>query len=96
MSPSEVLRDERTVVTENESYRWAYLVLSFGLLVCGAYRAFALGEAAWDLMALVVAGGVVTTAYQGLRGVLNRRWMWTQLATAALAAAIAVAIVLTR
>jgi hypothetical protein len=96
MSQSEILRDERTVATENESYRWAYLFLSFGLLACVAYRAMARNEAAWDLMSLVVAGGVITAAYQGAHGVLHRRWLWMQLAVVGLAAVIAAGIVLAR
>ena len=80
MSHSEILRDERTVATENASYRWAYLFLAFGLLVSVAWRAFERDEAAWDLLALVVVSGVVTSVYQGARGVLTRRWVWIQLA----------------
>jgi hypothetical protein len=67
-------RDERTVSVENASYRWAYLLLSFALLVDVALRSFLYREAAWDLLGLVVAGGAVTTAYQAGQRVLTRRW----------------------
>jgi hypothetical protein len=70
-----VERDERTVSVENASYRWAYLFLSFGLLASAAYRGFARHEQAWDLLALVVLSGAVTTLYQGSRQVLSRRWV---------------------
>ena len=33
MTTQPIMRDKRTVATENASYRWAYVVLSFGLLV---------------------------------------------------------------
>lgn len=74
MTEQVVERDERTVAVENASYRWAYLVLSYGLLLCTAYRSFFLGQASWDLLALVVVGGAVAATYQGTRRVLSRRW----------------------
>ena len=67
-------RDERTTAIENAGYRWSYLVLSFGLLVIIAGRAFARGEESWDLLALVVVGGLTNAAYQGRHRVLARRW----------------------
>jgi hypothetical protein len=66
MSTASIMRDERTVATENASYRWAYLLLSYGLLVSVCYRAFARNESSWDLLALVIVGGVVSTVYQVL------------------------------
>ncbi len=67
-------RDERTVAVENASYRWAYLFLSFGLLVLVAFRSFLHHESAWDLLALVVLGGVLSTAYQAFHRVLSKQW----------------------
>jgi hypothetical protein len=96
MTTQPIMRDERTVATENASYRWAYLVLSFGLLVSTAYRAFARHESAWDLLALVILGGVVTTFYQGSRQVLSRRWAVASAAAALLALVFAVVLVLAR
>ena len=58
MTGTVVHRDERTTAVENASYRWAYLVLSFGLLLIVAFRSFVYGESAWDLLALVVLGGL--------------------------------------
>ena len=49
MSANLVQRDERTTAIENASYRWAYLFLSFGLLLVVAYRSFARQESPWDL-----------------------------------------------
>lgn len=69
-----VERDERTVAVENASYRWSYGFLSFGLLVLVAVRSFVYKESAWDLMALVILGGFLNTAYQGFHGVLSRQW----------------------
>jgi len=56
-------RDERTLAVENAGYRWSYHGLSFGILAIVAYRGLARGEASWDLMALVVLGGVVNAVY---------------------------------
>lgn len=86
-------RDERTVAVENASYRWGYQVMSFGVLVIVAYRSFALGESNWDLLALVIAGGMVPSAYQGANRVLTRRWAKTQIAAMVVAALLAAVIV---
>lgn len=68
-------RDERTVAVENASYRWSYLVLSFGILILVAYRSYVKHESAWDFFLLVVLGGVVGRVYQGSNRVLSRRWV---------------------
>lgn len=75
MTHAPTFRDERTDAVENASFRWAYLVLSFGLLASTAWRSFLRGESAWDLLALVVLGGIVAGVYQGHERVLSRRWM---------------------
>ena len=66
--------DERTLAVQNASYRWAYLVLTYGLLASIMWRGFARNETSWDLFALVFAGGAVTALYQGRRRILGRRW----------------------
>jgi hypothetical protein len=84
-----VERDERTVAVENSSYRWAYLFLSFGLLGLVAYRSFVHHESPWDLMALVVLGGLLTAGYQWFHKVLTAGWAVTCLLTVAAAGALA-------
>lgn len=96
MSVITVVRDERTVVAENASYRWGFLVLAFGLLLATAYRSLVLGDASWDLLALVILGGAVTTAYQAAQHVLSRRWMMVSVAAMLLGALLAVILVVTR
>ena len=91
-----VVRDERTLVVENASYRLAYQVVTFGLLLDVAFRAFALKQSNWDLFALVILGGLVTTVYQGANKVLTRRWAMTAVLIMAAAATVAAAIVLLR
>lgn len=56
--------DERTVAVENASYKWAYAFLIFALLIDVIYRGLVRDEAAWDLLALVIVGGAVSTLYQ--------------------------------
>jgi hypothetical protein len=73
MNTASLPRDDRVLAVENASYRWAYLALSFGLLASIAYRAFALRESSWDLLALVIFGGVVSVLYRGRHGALSGR-----------------------
>ena len=96
MSTTVVQRDERTVAVENASYRWSYLLVSFGLLAIVAYRSFLRGESAWDLLALVVVAGLASTAYQGFHKVLSRQWALITAATVLIAGVIAAAIVVLR
>lgn len=94
MPESPILRDERTDFVENTSYRWAYHLLSYGLLASVAYRSFVSNESSWDLLALVIAGGAVATLYQGTHRVLSWRWAMLTWAGVVLAVAIAAGLVL--
>lgn len=88
-----VERDERTVAVENASYRWAYLFLSFGLLVLAAVRSLMNRESPWDMLLLVILGGGVGTAYQSWHRVLSRHWVVSALLAAVAAAVLAAAVV---
>ena len=97
MNNPSVSRDERTTVVENTSYRIAYLVMSFGLLASIAYRGFVLNQSSWDLLALVILGGVTATMYQGINKVLSRRWILTTVAIVVISGLLAIVIgVITR
>ena len=89
---SSVERDERTVAVENASYRWAYILLSFALLIDVAYRGMVRHEAAWDLLGLVLVGGAVCTVYQVRQKIMSRRWLVDGLLIACLGAVIGGAI----
>lgn len=89
MSATVVDRDERTLAVENASYRWGYLVLAFGLLGAVAYRSWLFQESAWDLLGLVVGGGLVITCYQWSHQTLSRRWVWVTGVAMLLAAVLA-------
>ena len=93
MKDNLIFKDERTKVVENASYRWAYLVLSFGLLIDVSYRGLVHNETSWDLLALVVLTGLVATLYQGAQKILTRRWSFWAAGAALLAVVVAVVLV---
>ena len=53
-----VVRDERTVVVEHASYRLAYGFIIFALLLDVIYRSLVRQESPWDLLVIVIVGGV--------------------------------------
>ena len=95
-NPLSIERDERMLAVENASYRWAYLFLSFGLLLDVFYRSVAQHQTSWDLMALVIVGGLGATAYQGAHRVLTRRWATVAILMMLVGAAVAATIVMVR
>ncbi|MBP1657047.1 MAG: hypothetical protein H6Q31_1648 [Bacteroidetes bacterium] len=96
MTDPVVERDERTTAVENAGYRWSYLALSFGLLAIIALRSFSAGQQSWDLLALVVLGGIVNAGYQGVHRVVYRRWIVLAVVTMIAAAVLAVIMVMFR
>lgn len=65
--------DDRETNADAGGDRLAYLVLSFGVLAIVAYRSFVRGEASWDLLALVVLGGLVGAGDRLSRGTITRQ-----------------------
>jgi hypothetical protein len=57
-------RDEREASVDRAGDRVAYLVVSYGLLLVVAYRSFVERQPSWELLALVIVGGLVGTAYR--------------------------------
>lgn len=66
------VRDEREAAVEQGGDRLAYIIMSYGLLLIVAYRSFAERQASWDLLALVVAGGIVSVGYRMWRHAVSR------------------------
>ncbi|SRR5512133_3952245 len=93
MKDQTVVRDERTDVVENASYRIAYMIMTYGLLAIVVYRGFFLQQSNWDLLALVVLGSAAATLYQGAKKVLPRRWIVASIVTFIVSGLIAVALV---
>lgn len=75
MLSKKVEKDERTIFIENQSYRYGYMVLNFGILIDIMYRSFRLNEASWDLFGLIFLSGLVTTAYQYKRKIFTKNWI---------------------
>ena len=68
-------RDAHRSTLEHSGFRWAYLLLSFGLLVSVAYRGFVRQESSWDLLALVLLGGLVSAwDHRGRARTLTPGW----------------------
>ncbi|MBZ0255191.1 hypothetical protein K8I31_03970 [bacterium] len=70
-----VERDERTIAVENEGIKLAYIFIVYGLLLDVMYRGWFLDEAAWDLIAFVILGGVVTMLYQIKHKAVASNWV---------------------
>jgi hypothetical protein len=86
-------RDERELLVDNAADRLAYLVLSFGLLALVAYRSVVSGQSSWDLLGLVVLGGLVATGYRARQRVVSGRWAMLMVVGAVVALVVAVAMV---
>lgn len=67
-------RDERTTAVENAAYRWAFGFLTFALLIDVAARSFLRNEAPWDLLFLVIAGGIIVNLLQARARALPGHW----------------------
>jgi hypothetical protein len=92
-----IVRDEREATVDAAADRLSYLVVSFGLLAAAAVRGLVGHEETWDLLGLVVLGGLVGTAVRTRQHVVNQRWLAVVLATVALAAIVAaIALLATR
>ena len=84
-----LVRDEREISVDQAADRLSYLVLSFGLLAIVAYRSFADGAASWDLLGLVVLGGLVGTLYRVAQRAVSREWTIVAVGTAVVALVVA-------
>jgi hypothetical protein len=84
-------RDERQVTVDRAGDRLAYIVVSFGALVIAAYRSFVEGQATWDLLALVLVGGLVAWTYRAANRVVDRPSTILLGITVLIAAAVAIA-----
>jgi len=90
MNNQPVLKDERTISVENASYRMGYTIITFGLLAAAAFRSFVYEQETWDLLGLVILGGLATTVYQYIHKTATWRWVYLFMGTAVLAAVVAI------
>jgi len=89
-----LVRDERELSLDRAADRLAYVVLSFGLLVVVAYRSFVDGVASWELLGLVLLGGIVSAGYRLWQGVLTRQAVLVLGLTSLIALVVAAVVVL--
>jgi phosphotransferase system glucose/maltose/N-acetylglucosamine-specific IIC component len=68
-------KDERAISIEKSSYSLAYKIISFAILVDVMYRSFVLQQASWDLLGLVIVGGLIATLYQIHYKAATRSWV---------------------
>ncbi|MEQ8174219.1 MAG: hypothetical protein ABRQ26_04035 [Syntrophomonadaceae bacterium] len=64
----------RIIATENVSYAMGYKFTTLLLLSDILFRAWIKGEAAWDLMGLVLGSGLLVTLYQAKNRMFTPRW----------------------
>lgn len=93
-----VERDERTAAVEAASHGWAYMLITYALLIDVAVRGFFRNEAAWDRLAIAIGGGLFCAAYQARERIFARGWLWKASVVAVLSAVLAaiLAVVATR
>lgn len=89
-------RDEREERVDGFADRLAYLVVSYGLLLIVAYRGLVEGATSWDLLGLVVLGGLAGTAYRIGRRAGSVRWVAVMVVTVLIAALLAGVLALMR
>lgn len=87
-------RDERAEAVEKSSYSLGYKVITFAILLDVIYRSIVLKMAAWDLLGIVILGGLVATVYQTRYKIATRSGVKAILLSILAAVVIAVIIVL--
>ena len=65
-------RDERERLIDLRADKAAYTFVTYGLLVLALARAILRDEAAWDLLGLVMLGGVVNLGYTAWKKAVSR------------------------
>ena len=72
----EVKMDERTVAVAHAANSWGLNFITLALLIDVMCRAAFFNEAAWDLLALVVVSGAISSAYMARQKVLGQVFGW--------------------
>ena len=77
MADEPVILDERARAVADTGSRWAYMLLSFGVLIDATVRGVVRDEAAWDLLGLVFVSSAVGSLYMRFKRVqvLPRRFL---------------------
>lgn len=80
--------DERTIAVAHTANSWGLNFVLFALLLDVMYRAVAYNEAAWDLLALTVVAGGISSAYMARHKVLGQLFGWRQVVIMVIAAVV--------
>jgi hypothetical protein len=87
-----VRADERSAAVAYRANTWGLNFITFALLIDIMYRGWFLGEAAWDLFALVIVSGAITMLYMARHQVLGQVINWKIAAIGFVIAAVVAAI----
>ena len=68
-------KDERAIAVERASHSIALKVVGFALLLDVFFRSIVGKTAAWDLLGIVILGGLVATLYQARYRIATRYWV---------------------
>ena len=79
MKDQSLFRDERYYAVENASYKIAYMIISYGLLLLIVIRSLLFQQANWDLFVLVIVSSFAATIYQMRNKIINFTWKWLYL-----------------
>jgi len=88
----EVFNDERSVKVQHRGQSIGFTVMSFLLVADVMYRSLARNEASWDLLGIVIIGGLVSAVYNVRQGILTQRHWWLKAVAVTVAALIAAAL----
>jgi hypothetical protein len=95
MKSTEIIKDERTRLIEDASYRIGFNIISFGVLLDIFIRSLLYPqESVWDLFALVVVSGFVATIYQARHKAIPPHFLRSMAILAVVSGVTAVVIVL--
>jgi hypothetical protein len=68
-------QDERAIAVERASHSLALKVIGFALLLDVFYRAVVSKTASWDLLGIVILGGLVASVYQARYRIAGKYWV---------------------
>lgn len=94
MFKNSIEKDERSIFIENQSYKYGYMVLTFGILIDIIYRSVRFNEAPWDLFGLIFLSGLITTSHQYRYEIFSKNWLVSVLILALISAIIAAIVAL--
>ena len=68
-------KDEIADSVEKSSYSLGFKVMAFAILLDVIYRSIVLKSAAWDLLSIVIFGGLTASIYQARYRIATRSWI---------------------